>query len=65
MQIRNMYVFSDTSAENLRKMRVCGVAMLTEAESLKSAKLQMRPIPLLIGVGGIGQSVGGWAWNLK
>jgi hypothetical protein len=69
MHIRNMYVFSDTSAENLRNCRVCGIGILAGAEKVgKSGKseIHMTILPLLVGMGGFGQSDRtGWKWNLK
>lgn len=65
MQIRNMYVFSDTAAENLKNCRVCGVGMLggvTFDEDKQESKITL--IPLLIGMGGLGRSDSqGWDWS--
>ena len=69
LPIRNMYVFSDTAAENLRNTRVCGIGVFGGAVSDTSAgntTFRLRIVPLLIGMGGFGQSdASGWSWNIK
>ncbi len=57
MKIRNMYVFSDTSASNLRNATVCGVAILGNHSqaSVEKGGIRLNMIPLLIGMGGFGQ----------
>lgn len=65
MVIKNMYVFSDTAAENLRNSKVCGIAILEDAKKVKvknKLELHIGLKPLLIGMGGLGQSEDGW-WN--
>lgn len=67
MPIKNMYIFSSTSALDLERSRVCGVAMLTDAQTRNEGgrdELQISLKPLLIGTGGFGQSVNGfWLAN--
>jgi hypothetical protein len=66
MNINTMYVFSDTAAENLKKSRVCGVGIFGGAESVGKQEIVLRVVPLLVGLGGFGQSdPSGWMWNLK
>lgn len=69
MLLRNMYVFSDTSAENLRSSRICGIGVLggVDAETINGSKeIKLKVVPLLIGLGGFGQSdASGWSWNLR
>lgn len=67
MQLKNMYVFSDTSAENLKNIRACGVGILASADRVEgSQEIKLVIIPLLIGIGGLGQSApGGFGWKLK
>ena len=67
MIIKNMYVFSDSAVEYLRKHKVCGIGILggaTEKKTSKSMEIVMQLTPLLIGVGGYsGPNPDGW-WNL-
>jgi len=69
MTLRNMYVFSDTSADNLRESRVCGIGVFGGAilnGKGASKEMRLRVVPLLIGLGGLGQSdASGWSWNLN
>ena len=69
LPIRNMYVFSDTAAENLRNTRVCGIGVFGGAVAGTSGgttTIRLRVVPLLIGMGGFGQSdASGWSWNIK
>lgn len=69
MALRTMYVFSDTSAENLRHSRVCGIGVFGGATLERKGtkkEIRLRLLPLLIGMGGLGQSdAAGWSWNLK
>lgn len=63
MPIKNMYVFSDTSALNLQRSRVCGVGILEDAQEIESkngVELHIGLKPLLIGMGGLGQSTNGF-----
>jgi hypothetical protein len=63
LPIKNMYVFSDTSALNLQRSKVCGVALLEDAQDkLEKGKkeLHIGLKPLIIGMGGLGQSDDGW-----
>jgi hypothetical protein len=66
MAIKNMYVFSDSAVEYLRKQKVCGVGLLGGARGEKTAKsteIKIQITPLLIGVGGFsGPNPDGW-WN--
>jgi hypothetical protein len=64
MHIRTLYVFSVTSAENLRKSMVTGVGIFTGV-SETSERREYGIIPLLIGIGGLGQSDadGWWTFN--
>lgn len=67
MDIKNMYVFSDTAALNLMRSRVCGLAVLEGASSkivTGKAELHVALKPLLIGIGGLGQSHEGF-WDLR
>lgn len=67
MDIKNMYVFSDTAAENLKRSRVCGIAVLEGADNVKvqgKSELHLSLKPLIIGIGGFGQSDYGW-WDLS
>lgn len=67
MDIKNMYVFSDTGALNLERSKVCGLAVLEDASRKKAGgkfELHVSLKPLIIGIGGLGQSVDGW-WDLK
>ena len=63
MSIKTMYLFSDTASENLRDSKVCGIAILEDAEQKKfgsKTELILRLKPLIIGIGGLGQSEDGW-----
>jgi hypothetical protein len=64
MAIKNMYVFSDTAGLSMRHSKVCGVAILEDAERKKvkgKSELLITLKPLIIGIGGLGQSTeGGW-----
>lgn len=63
MAIRNMYVFSDTSAENLRRANICGIGILGGVSRPSPRRVEMNIVPLLMGMGGFGQSdENGW-WN--
>lgn len=63
LPIKNMYVFSDTAALNLQRSKVCGVALLEDAQAKSASsgtELQIGLKPLIIGMGGFGQSDDGW-----
>lgn len=64
MHLRNMYVFSDTAALNLRSSRVCGIGVFSGATlDVVDGKKEMtlRVLPLLIGQGGLGRAdAHGW-----
>lgn len=67
MPIKNMYVFSDTAKLNLDRSKVCGVAMLEDAQEKKvkgKTEIHIGLKPLIIGMGGFGQSQNGW-WDPK
>ena len=68
MAIKNMYVFSDTAALNLGQSKVCGLGILEDAERKKvkgKTELQISLKPLIIGIGGLGQSdEEGW-WKIE
>jgi hypothetical protein len=55
MQLRTMYLFSDTAAINLSNGRVSGLGFLNGAVSTEKNEVEITIIPLLIGAGG---------WNL-
>jgi hypothetical protein len=66
MDIKNMYVFSDTGALNLERSKVAGLAVLEDASRKKVGgkyELHVSLKPLIIGIGGLGQSVDG-LWDL-
>ncbi|MEQ8314750.1 MAG: HNH endonuclease signature motif containing protein [Gammaproteobacteria bacterium] len=66
MPIKNMYVFSDTASINLERSKVCGVAILEDAQLVQQngkEELQLGLKPLIIGIGGLGQSEEG-LWNI-
>lgn len=69
MALRNMYVFSDTAAINLRSSRVCGIGVFGGADVKRTSgatTITLNVVPLLIGMGGFGQSdSSGWSWNLR
>jgi hypothetical protein len=66
MELRTMYVFSDTSAMNLQSSRICGIGLFGGASLETKSEIWLRVVPLLIGLGGFGQSdASGWGWNLK
>lgn len=56
MQIKNMYVFSDTSAENMRNCKACGIGIFGGAtkSDTNQKEIEITIIPLLIGFGGKG-----------
>ncbi|MFI0843529.1 hypothetical protein [Mesorhizobium sp. IMUNJ 23232] len=55
MQVRNMYLFSDTAAINLERGRVSGLGILNGAVLNEDDEMEITVIPLVIGAGG---------WNL-
>jgi hypothetical protein len=68
MVIKNMYVFSDTAADNLIRSKVCGIGILEGATGKQARgrqELRISLKPLIIGVGGLGQSIedGWWDFN--
>ena len=67
MELRTMYVFSDTAAMNLKSSRVCGIGVFSGADVDRAdADITLSIVPLLIGMGGLGQSdASGWVWNLR
>lgn len=66
MELRTMYVFSDTSAINLQSSRICGIGLFGGASLEAKNEIWLTVVPLLIGLGGFGQSdPSGWGWNLK
>lgn len=67
MPIKNMYVFSDTAALNLERSKVCGIGIVEDSELVSEAgkdELHIHIKPLLIGIGGYGQSAPGGFWNI-
>lgn len=68
MAIKNMYVFSDTAALNMGRSKVCGLGILEDAERKNvkgKTELHISLKPLIIGIGGLGQSTeGGW-WDIE
>ena len=63
LPIKNMYVFSDTASLNLQRSKVCGVALLEDAQEKfdkGNRELHIGLKPLIIGMGGFGQSDDGW-----
>ncbi len=67
MSIKTMYVFSDTAAENLRGTKVCGIGVLEDANQARvgtKTELHVSIKPLLIGIGGLGQSIDGGWWMI-
>lgn len=67
MPIKNMYVFSDTAGISMRRSKVCGLAILEDAERKNvkgKAELHISLKPLIIGIGGLGQSTAGGWYNL-
>ena len=67
LPIKNMYVFSDTASLNLQRSKVCGVALLEDAQEKNDngkKELQIGLKPLIIGMGGLGQSDNGW-WMIE
>ncbi|WP_375310954.1 HNH endonuclease signature motif containing protein [Bradyrhizobium sp. A5] len=67
MELRTMYVFSDTAAMNLRSSRTCGIGVFGGADvGSADADITLSIVPLLIGMGGFGQSdASGWSWSLR
>ncbi len=66
MGIKNMYVFSDTAAMNLERSKVCGVGILEDAQEVEEdgkREIHVGIKPLIIGIGGLGQSEKGF-WDL-
>lgn len=67
MGIKNMYVFSDTAAMNLERSKVCGVGILEDAQEIQEGgkrEIHIGIKPLIIGIGGVGQSENGF-WDLS
>lgn len=63
LTLRTMYVFSDTSADNLEHCRVRGVGILGSAFE-SDGKTQIQIIPLIMGMGAAGQAdESGFAWK--
>jgi hypothetical protein len=63
MSIKTMYVFSDTAAESLRSSKVCGIGILEDAvqsDDCSKTELTLTIKPLIIGIGGFGQSRNGF-----
>ena len=66
MELRTMYIFSDTASMNLRSSRVCGIGLFGGANTSSDAHATLSIVPLLIGMGGFGQSdASGWIWNIR
>lgn len=66
LAIKNMYVFSDTAALNLERSKVCGVGIMEDAQEVDNngkSEIQIGIKPLIIGIGGLGQSEQG-LWDL-
>lgn len=66
LPIKNMYVFSDTAVDNLEHSKVCGVALLEDAQEVDNngvKEIHVGLKPLIIGIGGLGQSEDGW-WDI-
>jgi hypothetical protein len=64
MRLKTMYVFSDTSAENLERCRVRGIGILGGAIQECAGQVELQIVPLLVGMGGLGQSdPSGWGWK--
>lgn len=55
MQLRTMYLFSDTAAINLERGRVSGIGLFNGAVQISEDEYELTVVPLLIGAGG---------WNL-
>jgi len=54
MQVRNMYLFSDTASVNLRqRSRAAGLGILVGANKHKTSEIELMVVPLLIGSGGL------------
>jgi hypothetical protein len=68
MMIKNMYVFSDTAVENLKRSKVTGLGVLEGASIRKTRskrELHVSLKPLIIGIGGFGQSLEGGLWDFN
>jgi hypothetical protein len=66
LDIKNMYVFSDTASLNLMRSKVCGLGVLEDASTKRNGtntELHIYLKPLIIGLGGLGQSERGF-WNI-
>jgi hypothetical protein len=64
MHLKTMYVFSDTSAENLERCRTRGIGILGGVDQPRPGAFELQVVPLLIGMGGFGQSdPSGWGWK--
>jgi hypothetical protein len=66
MGLRNMYVFSDTSAMNLINGSACGVGIFGGAfvDDTKPTERQLTLIPLIVGFGGFSMSTNG-RWDVR
>ncbi len=59
LNLKTMYIFSDTASMELADSKLCGIGVLSgasveEVDGRKEVRIQIKP--LLIGTGGLGQS---------